>query len=236
MREMVELPASDALERPPDGRSARWAQHRARRRAGFVNAGVTAIDRYGPAASAEQVAAVAGVSRTVLYRYFRDREDLRQAIADQVVTAVVDSVLPHLTLSAASTPRQVVGSAIEVIVGWLDEHPNLYYFLRGRRNGPSLDAVENTLADRVAELLKLFLVLFGVDAEEAEPSAYGIVGFVESSGAWWLAKRSIPRERFTQIVCEGVWNLLAGTARSHGISVGYDDPLPWHRIAESQPG
>src|SRR6185312_14842411 len=92
----------------PDGRSLRWTEHRTQRRAAFVAAGADAIDRYGPGASAEQIAEVAGVSRTVLYRYFRDREDLRQAIADHVVRAVLDSVLPKLRLSAQSTPRDII--------------------------------------------------------------------------------------------------------------------------------
>jgi hypothetical protein len=41
---------------PPDGRRLRWAQHRARRRAAFVEAGTRSIDRDGPAASAEDIA------------------------------------------------------------------------------------------------------------------------------------------------------------------------------------
>src|SRR5919198_1875215 len=113
-----------------DGRRLRWTEHRAQRRGAFVAAGAEAIDRFGPAASAEQIAAIAGASRTVLYRYFRDREDLRQAIADHVVRAVVDSVLPKLSLRPDATPRQLIRPAVAVIVGWLDEHPNLYYFLR----------------------------------------------------------------------------------------------------------
>lgn len=211
---------------PPDGRRLRWARHRAERRAAFVEAGVRAIDRHGPAASAEQIADEAGVSRTVLYRYFRDLEDLRQAIAEHVVDAVVASVLPSLVLSPQTTPREIISGAIEVIIAWLDEHPNLYFFLRGRQVGPSLDAVESTLADKVALLLKVILVSFGIDSDEVEPGAYGIVGLVESTGAWWLATRTMSRERITDFVCTSVWHLIEGIAAAANLEVGYDDPLP----------
>jgi AcrR family transcriptional regulator len=210
----------------PDGRRLRWTEHREQRRAAFVAAGAQAIDEFGPAASAEQVAEAAGVSRTVLYRYFRDREDLRQAIADHVVRAILDSVLPKLALSPDSTPRDVIRNAITVVVGWLDEHPNLYYFLRSRRDGASLDSVEGTLADNVAALLKTVMMVFGIDSEQAEPGAYGIVGFVESVGSWWLQHRAMGRERLTDLLTIGVWHLLDGTARDFGIQLGFDDPLP----------
>ncbi|MGH8961106.1 MAG: TetR/AcrR family transcriptional regulator [Jatrophihabitantaceae bacterium] len=219
-----------APDRAPDGRRSRWAAHRVQRRAAFVAAGAVAIDEHGPDASAEQIADAAGVSRTVLYRYFRDREDLRSAIADHVVTAVVDSVLPHIVVGPESTPRSVITSTVGVIVGWFDEHPNLYFFLRSRRNGPGLQAVENTLADRVSELLKLVLVPFGLDAEQAEPGAYGIVGMVESIGSWWLARRTMSRAKITAVLCEAIWNLLDGTARRNGVVIGYDVPLPWDRL------
>jgi AcrR family transcriptional regulator len=214
----------------PDGRRLRWADHRAQRRAAFVTAGVAAIDEHGPDASAEQIAAAAHVSRTVLYRYFRDREDLRTAIADRVAAAVVDSVVPHLSLGPQSTPRDVIENAVGEIIGWLDEHPNLYYFLRSRRGG--LDAIESTLADRVSELLTFVLVLFGLDEQRAEPAAHGIVGLVESVGGWWLARRSLSRERVTAVVCESVWQVLSGTARDNGIELEYDAPLPWSAIGE----
>ena len=227
-------PGPEGDDRAPDGRRLRWTAHRAQRRAAFVAAGAIAIDTHGPDASAEQIADVAGVSRTVLYRYFRDREDLRQAIADQAVATVVASVLPKLQVSAESTPRQVITSVIEVIVGWLDRHPNLYYFLRDRRSGSALEAVENTLADQVAALLKMLMMFFGIDAERAEPGAYGMVGFVESSGSWWLARRTMSREKLTEIVCEGVWYLLEGTARANNVVVSYDAPLPLEALGQQR--
>src|SRR4051794_25235859 len=216
-----------------DGRRLRWTQHRADRRAGFVAAGADAIDLHGPEASAEQIAAIAGVSRTVLYRYFRDREDLRQAIADHVVRAVVDSVLPKLALRPDATPHEIIRPAVAVIVGWLDEHPNLYYFLRSRRTGASLDAVEGTLADNVARLLRTMMIIFGIESERAEPGAYGIVGFVESVGSWWLEHRTMSRDRLTDLLTTGVWHLLDGTARDFGIDLKLDEPLPLGALQEA---
>lgn len=219
-----------------DGRRLRWTEHRSQRRTSFVTAGAVAIDQFGADASAEQIAEVAGVSRTVLYRYFRDREDLRQAIADHVVSTVINSVLPSLRLSPTSTPHEVIESVVSTIIGWLDEHPNLYHFLRNRRNGTSLQAVENTLADQVAALLKVFLMFFGIDADKAEPGAYGLVGFVESTGSWWLTRRSISREKVTELLCEGVWHLIEGTARANNVRVEYDEPLPLEAFASRQGG
>jgi AcrR family transcriptional regulator len=212
-----------------DGRRLRWAQHRAERRVAFVAAGVTAVDESGPATSAEQIADVAGVSRTVLYRYFKDKDDLRQAIADEIVGRVIASVMPHLVLDAESTPRDVITSTVSTIIGWFDDHPNFYAFLRERQS--SLGAVETTLADRVAFLLQGLMAFFGIESDLAAPGAYGLVGFVESSCAWWLARRdqpgTMPRERFSESVCHAVWYMLDGFARSTGVTIGYDDPLPF---------
>ena len=221
-------------EEAPDGRRLRWTAHRAQRRDAFVAAGVQAVDRFGPSASAEQVAAVAGVSRTVLYRYFRDREDLRAAIADSIVGAVIESVLPKLAIRPDATPHEIIRSAIDVIMGWLDEHPNLYYFLRSRRTGASLDSVEGTLADNVAALLKTMMVLFGIQSEKAEPGAYGIVGFVESVGSWWLQHRTMSRDNVTDQITMGVWHLLEGTAREFGVELHLDEPLPLGALAPQE--
>jgi AcrR family transcriptional regulator len=216
-----------------DGRRLRWAEHRTQRRAAFVDAGVRAVDAHGPAASAEQIAEAAAVSRTVLYRYFKDKDDLRQAIADRIVGQVITSVMPNLVLDAESTPRDVITSTISTIIGWFDDHPNFYAFLRERQ--ASLGAVETTLADRVAYLLQGLMMFFGLPSDQAEPGAYGLVGFVESSCAWWLARRDQPttmsRERFTESVCQGIWYMLDGFARSSGITIGYDDPLPFTALS-----
>lgn len=211
---------------PGDGRRLRWAKHRIERRAAFVQAGVEVVDRVGKDASAEEIAEHAGVSRTVLYRYFNGRDDLDQAVAESVIAEVIESVLPSLALDTDTTPRQVIEGTVGVIFDWLDQHPNLYYFLRAQRTGPSLDSIEMTLADQIAALLKFMLAVFGVEPDEADPGAHGIVGLVEAIGAWWLSTRSMTRDQVATLASDGVWHLLHGTAQRHGIEINYDDPLP----------
>ena len=80
-----------------DGRSSRWDSHRETRRAELVAAAVRAVDSGGTEVSIADIAAEAGVSKPVLYRYFADKAELHGAVgmwaARQILDAVVDAVL-----------------------------------------------------------------------------------------------------------------------------------------------
>ena len=62
-----------------DGRTTRWDAHRDQRRAELVQAAVRAIDQHGPDVTIADIAAEAGVSKPVLYRYFTDKDQPRAA-------------------------------------------------------------------------------------------------------------------------------------------------------------
>src|SRR5262249_37514789 len=157
-------------QRPADGRRERWNDHRARRRAVLVDAGVVAIDTYGPESSAEEIAATAQVSRTVLYRYFRDKEDLRNAISRRVGESVIAELMPPLR--SGTTANEIIGGTLDALTRWVDAHPRLYHFLRqrGTSGDSALGDVEASIADQLAELLGGFMALFGLRTELAEPA------------------------------------------------------------------
>src|SRR5690349_4232387 len=67
-----------------DGRRSRWSAHREQRRAVLVEAAVQAVLRHGADADMARVAAVAGVSKPVLYRYFADKAELWLAVGEHV--------------------------------------------------------------------------------------------------------------------------------------------------------
>src|SRR3954462_13999186 len=72
----------------PDGRRARWTQHRRARREELVTAAVEAVRRAGPDFAVDDVARQARVSKTVIYRYFRDKDDLVDAVLDRISGSV----------------------------------------------------------------------------------------------------------------------------------------------------
>jgi len=221
--------AADA--RVPDGRRRRWNEHRAQRRAALVAAGIAAIDQHGPDASADQIAAIAGVSRTVLYRYFRDKEDLQSAISRQMVQVVVASLVKPL--HSGGSANEIIRGTVTVVVDWLDQHPNLYEFLRFRGRLGGLEAVEVTMADQVAGVLQKFMIAFGVDIDLAEPGAHGVVGMVESTSAWWLQHRPTPRADFIDYLSATVWYVIEGSLRSRGFVLDPDSALPADALSDS---
>jgi AcrR family transcriptional regulator len=196
-----------------------------------VAAGILAVDEHGMDASADQIAAAAGVSRTVLYRYFRDKDDLHQAIAQQLVQVVVASLVP--SLRTGSTANEIIRGTVTVVVDWIDRHPNLYEFLQSRGRSAGLNAIEVTMADQVAGLLAAFIRAFGLDDEVAEPGGYALVGLVEVSSRWWLKARPTSREKFVDFLCRAVWHLIDGALRDAGFTLDPDDPLPRDVLEET---
>src|SRR6201986_3817254 len=63
-----------------DGRKRRWHQHKVERRNELVDGTIVAIRRHGRFLRMDEIAAAIGVSKTVLYRYFVDKNDLTTAV------------------------------------------------------------------------------------------------------------------------------------------------------------
>ena len=56
---------------------------RLERRAELLDAATRVVRREGPAASMDQIAAEAGISKPIVYRHFRDRDDLVAGVAQR---------------------------------------------------------------------------------------------------------------------------------------------------------
>ena len=93
-------------------RAAGGSQDRPSRRAPgrrdeLLGAALDVIRRVGPGASMDEMAAEAGITKPVLYRYFRDRDGLIAAVAERFSDGLVERLEQALAAGAPlSAPRR----------------------------------------------------------------------------------------------------------------------------------
>ncbi len=204
--------ADEGVNRP-DGRSRRWADHRERRRAELVEAVIEAIRELGPEPGIDAVAAHAGVSKPVLYRYFTDKSGLWLAVGRQAAAAVVEAIAP--AVAAVREERDVVAAAIDAYLTFIEADPHVYRFVvhqRGiaRDTDVVADAMD-TVASGLARILGDRLRALGLDSGPALPWAYGIVGYVQTVADWWLRQQQpISRTALADYLTTFLWGGIAG--------------------------
>ena len=95
-----------------DARRDRWSDHRARRRREFVDAALRVLEVQGPDLPMEAVAAEAGVTKPVLYRYFQDKSALVDALGERGSEILLDRLLPAIQAGcpARVPPARTPGS------------------------------------------------------------------------------------------------------------------------------
>src|SRR5215472_5444318 len=211
-----------------DARRDRWSDHRARRRREFVDAALRVLEVQGPDLPMEAVAAEAGVTKPVLYRYFQDKSALVDALAERGSEILLDRLLPAIQAGcpALSRVRDAVGAYFAVI----DEHPNLYWLLaregKAESRPDSIQQNKESIATALTAVLGDHMRAYGLDSGGAEPWAYGMTGLVQSTGEWWLQRRSMSRTHVVEYVTQMIWAAIAGMLRAAGIAVDPDQPFP----------
>ncbi len=200
-----------------DGRSTRWDEHREARRAELVAAAVAAIDEHGSDASIAQIAASAGVSKPVLYRYFADKDDLYRAVGQWGAELTLERLLPLLL--AEGTMHERVRRGCTDYLTLLDEHPRVFLLLIEHRSSddPFADGKE-LIANAIAKLIGDTLRRLGIDTGGAEPWAHGLIGMGLAVGEWHLRRDVMSREATAEYLGSFIGHAFSGFAADHGAS------------------
>ena len=210
MQEVIGTPQTPGMS---DGRRSRWTEHRRARKEELVAAGVEAVRLAGPDFSVDDVARSAAVSKTVIYRYFSDKEELVDAVLEQVATGVL---LPRLLGELAierEDDLQRLRSVIAAFVQFVEDEPALYGFAyahAGRSGRP--DAVAGTelaVAEALAGLMRDRLAAAGRPTEGAGTWAYGVVGMVQLAAHWWSGARTVPAAQLVDQLTALAWGGLS---------------------------
>jgi AcrR family transcriptional regulator len=200
-----------------DGRKTRWAEHREQRREELILAAIEAVLHHGPEVDMDQVASVAGVSKPVLYRYFADKAQLWTAVSEHVSATVVATVAP--AVERVREERALIEATIDAYLGCIEAEPRLYSFVMDHAGIPGVHQLiaGNTrrIAAGLAQVIGDRLRSLGLDAGPAEPWAYGLVGFVQSVGDWWMGQgRPIRRAALTDYLTTLLWSGIDGVRRT----------------------
>jgi AcrR family transcriptional regulator len=189
-------PAPDPVPAPEDGRRSRWTEHRRARREDLVGAAVEAVRRTGPEFAVDDVARSAGVSKTVIYRYFSDKDELVDAVLERISGTVL---LPRLLTELSAEHRDHragLRTVITAFVSLIEDEPELYRFAYAQtgRSGRAdlVAATEHQIAEALAALFAERLAAAGRPAGAATTWAYGVVGMVQLTTHWWSMSRPVP--------------------------------------------
>ncbi|HJX77212.1 TetR/AcrR family transcriptional regulator [Glutamicibacter sp.] len=181
-----------------DGRSARWQAHRSQRHTELLKLARKAVHKLGPQVSMEDIAAHAKTSKPVYYRYFGDKEGLRQALGAVVIADFRDSIIAAGLAEGdeAGALRAMVTAYLELAKG----SPNLYFFVTAQapdvltapdRTATGSLGVLNAFFDEVTALMNERLTAHLAGNTHSASRATGLwpraaLGMIRSAGEIWL--------------------------------------------------
>jgi AcrR family transcriptional regulator len=166
----------------------------AARRAQLIDIGRAVFAKRGyEAASVEEIAARAKISKPIVYEHFGGKEGLYAVVVDREVEHIIGRIVAAV---AAGSPRERLEGAVLAFLGYVTERPDGFAVLLrdaapSKRRG-ELPALMYELADRVGGVFAEQFRTAGYDAKLAPIYAHALVGMVAFVGQWWMESRKPP--------------------------------------------
>jgi len=212
-----------------DGRKRRWHQHKVDRRNELVDGTIEAIRRQSRFLSMDEIAAEIGVSKTVLYRYFVDKNDLTTAVMMRFTqTTLIPNMAAALTsdLDGYDLTREVIRVYVETMAA----EPEPYGFVMANSSGSKSKVIadsERIIARMIAVMLRRRMQLAGMDSGGAEPWAYLIVGGVQLATHSWMSNPRMSTDELIDYLTMLSWSALCGIVEAGGSLEKFrDQPHP----------
>ncbi|MGH2711888.1 MAG: TetR/AcrR family transcriptional regulator [Actinomycetota bacterium] len=161
------------------------------------------------AASVEEIAERAEVSKPVIYEHFGGKDGLYQAIIGREMGLLIDRITSSLD---APGPREALEQAANAFLGYIEDHREGFTILV--RDAPasgspgSMVGVMADIAAQVEGLLAKELGSRGYDRKIAPIMARALIGMVAMTGQWWLDVGRPSRDAVSAHLVNLAWNGL----------------------------
>ena len=193
-----------------DGQRPRVRMSGQARRAQLISIGRTLFAEKGyEAASVEEIAERAKVSKPVVYEHFGGKEGLYAVIVDHEVARLLERVTKALE---ADHPRVALEQAADAFLSYIEDEAEGFRILV--RDAPvvgstgSLSAVIGDIAANVEHVLAREFKARGYDRRMAPVMARALVGMVALTGQWWLDAGKPSRRVVAAQLVDLAWNGL----------------------------
>ncbi len=201
-----------------DGRKRRWHQHKVERRNELVDGTIDAIRRHGRFLSMDEIAAEIGVSKTVLYRYFVDKNDLTTAV---MMRFTQSTLIPNMAaaLSSDLDGFDLAREIIRVYVDTVANEPEPYRFVMANSSASKSKVIadsERIIARMLAVMMRRRMRQAGMDTGGVEPWAYLIVGGVQLATHSWMSDPRMTRDELIDYLTMLSWSALCGIVEVGG--------------------
>ena len=161
------------------------------------------------AASIEEVAVRAGVSKPVVYEHFGGKEGLYAVVVDREMQALLDRITGALT---GGRPRELLEQAALALLTYIEEQADGFRILvRDSPVASTSGNFSNLLSDIASQVEYVLAGEFkrrGVDSKLAGLYSQALVGMVALAGQWWLDVRKPEREKVAAHLVNLAWNGL----------------------------
>ena len=201
-----------------DGRKRRWHQHKVDRRNELVDGTIEAIRRLGRHLSMDEIAAEIGVSKTVLYRYFVDKNDLTTAVMMRFTQTML---IPNMAAALSSNLDGIdlTRAVLRVYVDTVADEPEPYRFVMANSSASKSKVIadsERIIARMIAVMIRRRMQQAGLDTGGVDPWSYLIVGGVQLATHSWMSDPRMSREELIDYLTMLSWSALCGIVQVGG--------------------
>ncbi|MDQ3914014.1 MAG: TetR/AcrR family transcriptional regulator [Actinomycetota bacterium] len=180
------------------------------RRAQLLDVGRALFAERGfEAASVEEIAARAQITKPVVYEHFSSKEGLYAVIVDREIQSLLDRITESLE---GTHPRALLAQAAVAFLGYIEAEPEGFRILV--RDSPvtsatgTLASVIGDIATQVEYILRNQFRERGFDTKLSPLYSQALVGMVALVGQWWLDAGKPKKEIVAAHLVNLAWNGL----------------------------